>query len=712
MTGSYETWTVALSVLVAVAVSYAALNVSARIARARGLAARMWLAGGALTMGVGIWAMHFIGMMAFRLPVPLAYNLFITLLSLALTVAASAYALRIASAPALPPAKVLQSGVILGLGISAMHYVGMDAITIEPGVRYEPRLFAASVMLAIAASVMSLWLAFRLRQGRGWRLHAARVAAGIVLGSAISGMHYIGMAATVFAPGAFCVGGVVLDQGWLAITVALVALGLIAITSGLILVDMHMASRAHQHAAQLERANQKLSHAATHDALTGLPNRTLLGDRLQQAVAQAQRQNSQFALAVIDLDRFKSINDSLGHLAGDELLRELAARLPPQLRATDTLARMGGDEFVALLTGAGDRAEVLRILRQLQQEISRPMRVVGVEIQVSSSIGVALYPADGHEGPTLLRHADAAMYGAKHAGRDNLQFFTAGMAGFARDRQELESALREALAGQQLLLHFQPLLDIGTGRVERLEALLRWQHPTRGLLLPADFLPLAGDAGLMRGIGAWALLEACRQLRAWHLAGHDELCIAVNLSAEQLNQPDLLAQVQAVLGETQVDARFVELEFSEAALMHDVEHSAKRLGQLVKLGLRVTLDDFGTGFSSISFLRRLPLHGLKIDRSFIQGMEAGGEDADIVSGMVSLAHCLHLQVTAEGVETAGQLQLLRTLGCDRYQGFLYRAPLPAAQCGDFLKPPSTTQRLRVLGKLARARLLGGQPLPG
>jgi diguanylate cyclase (GGDEF)-like protein len=502
------------------------------------------------------------------------------------------------------------------------------------------------------------------------------------------------------------VGGVVLDQAWLALTVALVALGLIAITSGLLLVDMHMASKARQHAAQLEQANQKLRHAATHDSLTGLPNRALLADRLQQAIAQAQRQGTTFALVAFDLDRFKAVNDSLGHQAGDELLREMALRLLPLLRASDTLARIGGDEFVALLPEAGERESASLVLHKIQQEIARPMKLYGSEVQVSSSIGVAFYPTDARDANTLQKHADAALYEAKDAGRDNFQFFAPSMAVHARERQELEEALGVALANHQFLLHYQPQVDLRSGRVEKMEALLRWQHPARGLLLPADFLEVAEETGLIRSIGAWALREACGQLRRWHEAGYGELCVTINVSAEQLQQADLVEVVRQVLRDTKADPGSVEMEFTESALMADVEHSGQVLTQLVRMGVRISLDDFGTGYSNLNYLRRLPLHGVKIDRRFIHGMETTTEDAEIVRAMVSLAHCLRLQASAEGVETTGQLDFLRATGCDSYQGYAYSAPLTSEQCAEILRPITATQRLRVLGRLARARLLG------
>jgi diguanylate cyclase (GGDEF)-like protein len=712
MTGSYHIWIVFLSVLVAVSVSYAALNLSAQVARSTGFATRLWLSGGAVTMGVGVWSMHFIGMMAFRLPIPLAYDIPITIVSLIMAIAASGYALSIASVPEISLGRLSQSAVILGAGISGMHYTGMSAITIQPRVSYDPQLFFASIALAIAASLAALWLFFQLRHGRSWQMKVARASAALVMGLAICGMHYTAMAATIFGSGAYCVGGVRLDQGWLALTIAIVALGLIAITSGLLLFDMHMASRTRRYNEQLELANEKLQHAATHDALTGLPNRSLLADRLQQALAQAHRQQSQFAVLVLDLDRFKAINDSLGHLVGDDMLREVATRLLAQLRKSDTLARLGGDEFVVILHDFESRGDVELLLAKIQNELSRPMRVGGVELQISGSIGAALFPADARDAATLLCHADAAMYHAKHTGRNNFQFFAPGMASFAREKLELESGLRGALSNGEFVIHYQPKVDVGTGRIDGAEALIRWQHPTRGLIPPAAFIPIAEECGMIVPIGEWVLREACKQLRRWHDTGFSRLRVSVNLSAEQFQQRNLLTVVRSALQDAGLDATCLELELTETAVMRDAERSVNVLTQLAALGVRISVDDFGTGYSSLSYLRRLPLHKLKIDRSFIRDVDSNRDDAEIVRAIVSMAHSLKLEVTAEGVETNAQFEFVRSLACKEYQGFLCSPAVPADVFLDSVRSTaSATQRLKALGLTARARLFGGTQQP-
>jgi NO-binding membrane sensor protein with MHYT domain len=439
LAGIYNPWLVVLSVAVAIFVSHTALRLSARVARKNGVPSTLWVAGGALAMGGGIWSMHFIGMLAFSLPIALAYDVPTTITSLFIAIVTSAFALVIANRPQIRFGHLFSGALLLGGGISAMHYVGMAAIQITPMITYEPVLLALSIGIAIAASFVALWLFFRLRRGTSLLMRLARVGAAFVMGLAISGMHYTGMAASRFSPGSFCIGAGTIDQRWLALTIAVPAIAVLAITTILLIYDGHLDSRTRKHNAQLEKANAQLEHAATHDALTGLPNRVLLADRLAQATAPSERYSRGFAVLVVDLDRFKSINDSLGHIAGDDMLKEVARRLSQLLRKADTLAR-------------------------------------------------------------------------------------------------LVTTVREALAA----------------------------------------------AGL--------------------------------------------------------DPGYLELELTESAVMQDPESSIQVLRQLSGLGVRISVDDFGTGYSSLSYLRRLPLDKLKIDRSFISGVAASRDDAEIVRAIVSLAH--------------------------------------------------------------------------
>jgi len=435
----------------------------------------------------------------------------------------------------------------------------------------------------------------------------------------------------------------------------------------------------------LETANRELRHLATHDALTGLPNRVLLDDRLAQAVAHALRYGETFALMWCDLDRFKLINDSLGHGAGDLLLQEVARRLSGAVRSVDTVARIGGDEFVIVLSppaGASDAAEVARRALEAMQP---PVHIGGISIHVSPSVGIAYFPADATTVQSLIAHADAAMYAAKQAGRSKVQSYAPGMSKGTQDQVRLESDLHTALKLQQFELHFQPKVDIRTGAVGSAEALVRWRHPERGMISPVDFIPLAEECGLIGGIGDWVVREACRQGRAWQDSGFLPLRIAVNLSASQFRASNLVELIRAALATANFEPRSLEVEITETAVMSDPEESIKTLERLSEMGVLISVDDFGTGYSSMSYLRRLPLDRLKIDRSFINEITARADDASIVQAIVSLAHSLRLKVIAEGVETIAQLDFLRSIGCDQYQGFHFSRPLPVPEFETLLR---------------------------
>jgi diguanylate cyclase (GGDEF)-like protein len=442
----------------------------------------------------------------------------------------------------------------------------------------------------------------------------------------------------------------------------------------------------------LEAANRQLRHMATHDALTGLPNRALLDDRLRQSVAQALRHDDRFAVLVCDLDRFKLVNDSMGHHAGDLFLQEVARRLAGIVREGDTLARQGGDEFVFVLSPPSSVADAEAVTQRALAALAKPMSIEGIDIHIAASFGMAMFPGDGERVEVLLANADAAMYCAKQRG-NSLQQFSADMGGTAQYRLRMESDLHHALDAGQLELHYQPKVDTLSGAVRSAEALLRWRHPVRGFISPSEFIPVAEETGQIGVIGNWVLRQACQQARKWREQGMPQMRVAVNISAVQFHQPGLIDEIRAALKEADLDPRWLEVELTESCVMSNPEESIEVLEELSRMGVLVSVDDFGTGYSSMSYLRRFPIDKLKIDRTFVAEMDTRSDDASIVQAIVSLAHGLKLKVIAEGVETEAQLEALKALGCDQYQGFHFS---PA-------QPPEEFERL------IRAHLLEERP---
>jgi diguanylate cyclase (GGDEF)-like protein/PAS domain S-box-containing protein len=435
-------------------------------------------------------------------------------------------------------------------------------------------------------------------------------------------------------------------------------------------------------AIEHRQLTDKLSHQAQHDALTGLPNRLLFQDRLSQALALARRHRQKVAVIYMDLDRFKHINDTLGHSTGDELLCQTATRLASCVRSSDTLARLGGDEFTVVLTELGGASDAMHVAKKMSEAMRSPFTVEGRELFVTISLGISIYPDDGVDGETLMVNADVAMYRAKELGRDNFQWFAAEMNLLARERMELEGQLRYALQLDQLSLAYQPQCD-GGGEILAFEALMRWQHPTLGAISPARFIPLAEDSGLIIAMGEWALRTACAQAVEWRQAGHPSLRISVNVSALQFNRPDWVDTVQRALHDTQLAPEALELEITESLLLQSVKETSTNLFELRKLGVGIAIDDFGTGYSSLSYLHKLPINTLKIDQSFVREIGevpvAGQEDAPIIRTIIALAHNLGMSVVAEGVETQAQRQLLLRLGCESLQGYLLHRPLSVEQ---------------------------------
>ncbi len=934
----YDLWVVALSVTVAVFASFIALGLAARIPRVEARLAGRWLVGGAFAMGGGIWAMHFLGMLAFHLPIPLAYDIPLTILSIVLAIAASGLALYLIRLGLRSRGQLHGSALLLASGICAMHYTGMAALRMSPPIDYRPGLVLASFAIAYAASWFALRFAFRANAAAPL-FTLGHLVGALFLGGAIAGMHYTGMAAARFSPGSVCLASPMgLGNPQVALVVTAITLLILLATLLLLAYDLRLTEQRARLLAELERRNRELEsqarelaqgmtaqiregarrdhmlaavvaqsgdailtldmdrhitswnkaaeslfgyrseeaagqvfaallkpggpegspgsgmpqvgagrlmrlhhrngraliasfttsplqdesggqageililrdvteerhvhdqlqlmglvienmgeailitdgdkrivsvnkafssitgytaeevlgrnpsllasgkhdkafyqslwrdlqrqgtwkgeiwnrrkdgslypewlsitilrdaqgracnyigiftditafkekearieYLAQHDHLTRLPNRLLLRDRLQQAIAQAGREGSKLAVLFIDLDRFKYVNDSLGHAVGDRLLQEVATRLTALVRAEDTVSRQGGDEFVILLNGIRNIAHIAHLAERFLENLSLDYAIDRHRLHITPSIGISLYPDDGDSIEALIRNADTAMYHAKETGRATYQFYTETLNAALAERMALEGAIQSALARGEFHLHLQPQYRIRDGRLLGAEALLRWQHPEKGAIPPDRFIPLAEEANLIEPIGLWVLEEVIGLLHGWRdgpLAGAH---LSVNVSPNQLANPDFAAQVQALLQRHPIDPARLQLEVTETSLMQDVERSRVQLQELKRLGLRIAVDDFGTGHSSLNYLKRLPIDELKIDRSFIRDIPEDPHDVILSRAIINLAHTLQYQVVAEGVETPAQLAFLLEAGCDLAQGYHLARPMP------------------------------------
>jgi diguanylate cyclase (GGDEF)-like protein/PAS domain S-box-containing protein len=431
--------------------------------------------------------------------------------------------------------------------------------------------------------------------------------------------------------------------------------------------------------------SSQMTHSAQHDLVTNLPNRLLLSDRITQAIALARRQNRPIGVIFLDLDRFKYINDSLGHAVGDELLQSVSRRLLANVRGSDTVSRLGGDEFVVLLSEITCPEDAATSAKRLLLSFSAPHSIAGQDQHIDASIGISIYPEDGEKAETLIKNADTAMYHAKEHGRNNFQFFTAEMNLKSVERQSLEGSLRHALGREEFLLYYQPKVNLDTGEITGVEALIRWQRPGRGLVPPAQFVPIAEDCGLIIQIGRWVLREACRQAREWQDAGLPFKRVSINVSAVEFRDKSFVEGVRTILLETGLEARYLELEVTEGVLMEDAESTASVLQELKTMGVQLAVDDFGTGYSSLSYLRQFPIDVLKIDQSFIHQITSDPDDSSIVSAIIHMGKSLKHLVIAEGIETQEQREYLQTQRCTEGQGYLFSRPLAAAQFAHLLQ---------------------------
>ncbi len=469
---------------------------------------------------------------------------------------------------------------------------------------------------------------------------------------------------------------------------------------------MRLAGALHDITRRVD-AEERIRQLAYYDALTGLPNRLMFTELLAKALAQAERQGRRLAIMFVDLDNFKRVNDTLGHKVGDELLRQASGRLASALRSQDTIARhntkspphsiarLGGDEFIVLLTDMPGPAEAANIARRLVETLSHAVLIQGNEIFVGGSIGVAMFPEDGADSDTLMMNADTAMYRAKAAGRGGVQFYDKSMNARALDSLRLESHLRRAIERDEFLLQYQPRVDVLSGRIVGAEALIRWQHPTRGLLQPAEFISLIEDVGMVITVGEWVIATACKQIAAWAAQGLGHIAVSVNLASTHLRERQLPTLVENLLAKHGVPPSCLEIEVTESILLADPELSVRIAQQLANMGVQLSIDDFGTGYSSLSYLKRLPINALKIDRSFVRDIDTDPDDAAIVTAIIALAHSLKLKVVAEGVETHEQLAFLRALHCNEYQGYLTSQAVPAQAMALLLQAAAPSATLLV-----------------
>ncbi len=686
MDGYYDLNIVALSIAVAIIASYTALDMAGRVSASDSSARKsvIWLVAGAMSMGTGIWSMHFIGMLSFHLPIKVAFDLPITLLSLIIAIVASFIALFFLRQAQLGIRNLVIGTILIGSGIAAMHYTGMFAMQMSPPIRYEPLLFVASILIAIVASLAALWISFQLRWKHSRHEILAKVGSAVVMGLAISGMHYTGMAATRFAPGSVCLavtsGGI--DLTTLAFGIGSLSLVIMSFTLIVSTLDANF--------------SKKIEVLARTDGLTGLANSATFIERLHQAFAAAQRGASPFAIISIDLDHFKEVNDTLGHSAGDLLLKSVAGHLKRNCRESDFVARLGGDEFAILQTEVSGVSDAIALASKIHRVLSTPYQLGDGKLFVSVSIGISVY-TDEMAGPDeMLAKADIALYRAKEDGRDQYRFHSDDLDQEMRERVTLTGDLRQALEQNELELYYQPQVELFTGRIAGMEALIRWNHPKRGLLMPADFIPIMEKTDAILALGHWVLDHACEQMSSWRNAGIAPMVLAVNLSLGQLRTGDELIQsVTMTLAKWGLTPRDLELDVTESMLAYATWAYNDVLEQLQRLGVTIAIDDFGTQYSSLDYLKHYRVSRVKIPRAMIAAAtQQDQESAAMVRAIIGLTRELNIEVMAQGVENEAQRDLLTAApSTTKVQGFYYSAPIPAVHATELLRQRLIEPRL-------------------
>ncbi|MBH0169204.1 bifunctional diguanylate cyclase/phosphodiesterase [Fictibacillus sp. 18YEL24] len=800
VSSTYHIPLVSLSIIIAVIASYAALDLGIQVQKTRSYARYIWMISGAFAMGMGIWAMHFVAMLAFHLSITVTYDITLVIVSIIPAILSSGIALYIISRPVMGKKQVLLGALFMATGIVSMHYTGMEAMKMNAEIQYNPFLWTLSAVIAFVASVVALYLlSFVSQNYKTSKIWLVKLGSAVLMGIAISGMHYTGMSAASYKAHQHHtdLASTPFNSTLLAYAIGiviLILLGMVFISTfidrrfeyqsilserkfrsviesandSIILSDrtgtiiswnkgaelifgftekealgknlqiiipdrfkiahqqgmeryllsgepkvigntveleglrkdgsefpIELSLAAWQEDDQVyfssiirditerKRNEKKINQMVYRDPLTGLPNRLLLNDRLSQALELADENKQTIGIMFIDLDRFKYINDTLGHAVGDQLLIEIAKRIQACVGKNDTVCRQGGDEFIVLIPNT-TADEVSKIAQQIVDLFSSSVMVNEQELFVTPSIGIAMYPGDGRDIETLIKNADTAMYRVKEQGKNNFQFYTPEMNEAVTKKMKLEIGLRKALERDEFKIVYQPQIDVETGGIIGVEALLRWHHPEWGTISPAEFIPIAEETGLILQIGEWVLHGACRQNKAWQDAGYAPLRMAVNISSRQFQQSDLVERVSRILRETELDAQYLELELTES-IIQDSKYAVAKMHKLKEMGIHLSIDDFGTGYSSLSYLKTFPIHTLKIDQSFTRNIYADSKDASLVETIIAMAHNLDLKVIAEGVETEEQLQFLQQKQCNEAQGYYFSRPISAEDLAEILQ---------------------------
>lgn len=670
---SWDPVLIAISYLVAFIASFVALDSAGKIPLSSRKAALFWRMAGGISLGIGIWSMHFIGMLSMQMPMMMRYDLWLTLASLGVAVIASTTALDIAVAGKKRSLfRPIVATAILSAGVVSMHYIGMAALMLDGSIIWDRRIVGLSVVIAVVASGTALWLAFRLRD-KG--VFIERLLAALVMAAAICAMHYTGMSAAHYPEMSHTLPGGIGELGlsiWVSVT-TLCLLGVMLIIS---LVDSHR--RTGRLTDNLRQLNRQLELQARFDALTGLANRHQMDIRMQDCLRSALLSNRQFAVIFLNVDHFKRVNDTWGHSVGDELLITVAQRITSRLTREMTLARLGGDAFILLVPECDDD-KLNALLASLHEDVRRPLSICGHTLSTTISAGVSLYPQDGETLHELKLKADAALHHVKDDGRNGWAHYRSEMSTAIPAKPGFLQELSLALERDQFELWYQPTWYAQEKTIHGFEALLRWRHPEQGVVLPGLFIPSLEQTGLIIPVGNWAIEAACRQLHFWTEQGFSQWTLSLNLSPVQFEQPDIFHIVSSMLEKYSLSPSRLILEVTESTALKNLDRSIELLNAFNHAGITVSIDDFGTGYSNLLMLSVLPAKELKIDKSFVTSMLENEKSYKLVETIMSIARTMEMTVVAEGIETQEQQEVLTRLGCDYLQGYLFSRPLPAEQ---------------------------------